>query len=132
MGLGVMVLALSNLGYMREREILEKLGMASEKRWQRANSISDILVDMKQSSGRWTIAYVLKYLYQGETENLAKDMARLTLIGDNINPLAFKRFEVLSAIWPAISELGVVDGDIFTLLKGVRKVTQNFYEDPGI
>ncbi len=121
-----------NLGNKREREILENLGAASEKRWQRANSISDILVDLKQSIERWTIAYILKYLYQDEAEELVKDMAKLTLLGENINPPALKRFEVFSAIWPAISGLGVVDGDILTLLKGMKKLTQYFYENPGI
>ena len=124
-------MAISNIDwFMREREILKELDIPSDNR--NLTGMSNVLTDMKRSSGRWTIACILKYLYQDDIEALIRDTATLTLLGDKAKPTAVERFEVLSAIWPAVSELGLADDKIIALYRNKIFNNWDIYKFPMI
>jgi len=118
--------------FKREQKIIKALEEAPDGMAEKVRSITGILADMKQSSGKRTIVYILKCLYHNDTKKLSADLAKLNLLRDNANPPSVDEFEVLSAIWPSISGLCTVDDEFFALMKSIWKDAQYFYKDPRI
>lgn len=74
-------MAISSIDFWpREREIIEKLESegASKDIRLKAKSISDILVDIKRSAGKWTIAFIIKHLYQNSEDEIKKILQNLS------------------------------------------------------
>ncbi len=115
--------------FKREQQIIKALEEAPDGMVEKITSIRDILVDMKQSSGKKTIVYVLKYLYHDDTKKLSADLAKLTMLRENANPPSVDEFEVLSSIWPSILKLCTVDDEFFVWLNSVDKDERYFYQD---
>ncbi len=118
--------------FKREQQIIKALEEAPDSKLGKVESITDILADMKQSSGKKTIVYILNCLYHGDTKRLRADLAKLSLLRDNANPPSVDGFEVLSSIWPSILKLCTVDDEFFALMKAIGKDTQYFYKDLSI
>lgn len=118
--------------YEREMAILDKLESEHGDKVSRAKSLSAIITDIKRSSGRWTVAFLLKWLFWDNLNDLKTDLARATLIKDESGHLSVDKFQVLSALWPAISRLSVVDDVFFSLVGDMRLNVQDFYENGRI
>ena len=118
--------------YEREREIIRKLQGVSGDEWEKIQHLQDIVLDIKKSSGKWSIAYILRGLYQGDVNELKKDLANLTLMGEKFNPPQVDKFLVLSAIWPSISGLCTVDEDFLNLTKNMVWGVSDLYKNSRI
>lgn len=118
--------------YERERAILDKLETEQGDKVSRAQSISGTITDIKQSLGRWTVAFLLKWLYRDSMDDLKKDLARATLISNEFEQSSVDKFQVLSALWPAISRLSVVDDVFLSLIRYMQLNAQDFYKNGNI
>ena len=118
--------------FKREMEIMKKLENAPDNPWDKVYSISGILTDIKQSTGKRTMAYLLKDLYQDNMGEMKADIAKMVLLEKTHNPPQADRFKVLSAIWPAVSALCTIDEEFFTLAENIGQNAQGFYENPNI
>lgn len=118
--------------YKREEEIVEKLEKVQGDKWEQFISISDILTDIKRSSGRWTVAFLLKWLYGDSINDLKRDMALIAVTGDKDVYPAVDKFEVLSALWPAISWLSILDDGFFLLAQNMQTNAEDFYQNERI
>ena len=118
--------------YKREEEIVEKLEKVQGDQWNKIRSISDNLTDIKRASGRWTVAFLLKWLYRDSMDDLKRDMALLTVTADKAVCPSVDKFEVLSALWPAISMLSVVDDGFFPLAQHMQTNAEDFYQNERI
>lgn len=118
--------------YKREEEIIEKLEKVQGGEWEKLTSISGILADIKRESGRWTVAFLLKWLYRDSMDDLKKDMALLAVTGDEAVCPPVDKYAVLSALWPAISMLSVIDDGFFPLAQNMQTNAGDFYQNERI
>lgn len=119
-------------GLVRENEIISRLDSEQGDIFNRMESISDILTDIKRSSGRWTVAFLLKWLYRDSMDDLKRDMALLAVTGDEAVCPPVDKYAVLSALWPAISMLSVIDDGFFPLAQNMQTNAGDFYQNERI
>lgn len=119
-------------GLVRENEIISRLDSEQGDIFNRMESISDILTDIKRSSGKWTVAFLLKWLYRDSMDDLKRDMALLTVTADKAVCPSVDKYAVLSALWPAISMLSVIDDGFFPLAQNMQTNAGDFYQNERI